>query len=78
MGWCSGTDIFDSVVKELVELHDAQILNNDEFVTVVTSLTEALYDKDWDCEADSDYWSHPLVRQVFKELNPNWTWDDED
>ena len=58
-------------------MHDAKILVDEEFKEIVTILIEALQDHDWDCEQDSDYWDHPLVREAFKKLHPGWDWDDE-
>lgn len=72
MGWCSGTRVFDAVAKALLseneELDKKQVL---KYVIL------ALQDADWDCEQDSDYWDHPLVREVFMELEPEWFEDEE-
>ena len=66
MGWCSGTQIFDDVL-DLVLANDE--VDKKELVKV---LIEALGNQDWDCEGDSKYWEHPLVRDVFKEMYPHW------
>lgn len=66
MGWCSATEIFDNVVGGLIgdtKLSKKQIISN---------LIGALEDGDWDCQADSAYYDHPLVRECFMELHPRW------
>lgn len=70
MGWCSATEIFDKVAS--VILSDEPIDKKRALLTVI----EALQDNDWDCEMDSDYWDHPLVREIFMELEPEWFEDD--
>lgn len=39
---------------------------------VVKHIIRVLQDMDWDCESDSNYWEHPVVREVFREINPEW------
>lgn len=78
MSWCSGTSIFDAVVCDLMDLHDATIITDDEFKKVVETLTIALNEHDWYSECDSDYIDNVLVKEVFKKLNPDWVDDDED
>ena len=64
MGWCSGTDIFDVVVKHVTK----KTLDRE---ALLTELVEVLYDHDWDCECESSYLKNPLVKKVFKKMNPN-------
>lgn len=71
MGWCSGTEIFDTVAGAI--LSDEPI-DKKEILMVVA---EALRSMDWDCESDSEYWDHPVVREIFMELEPEW-FEDED
>lgn len=60
MGWCSGTVIFDTVVEA--------ILNPEvDKKETIKYLINALEDMDWDCQPDSDYWEHPLVKECFIE-----------
>lgn len=66
MGWCSGTDIFDPVVKHCLNSD----MTDEQKKGVIKALIPALWDGDWDCESDSDYWEHPLVQAVWKELDP--------
>ena len=70
MGWCSGTEVFDAVAGALLD--DKPV----DKKTVLKNLIETLQDKDWDCESDSDYWEHPIIREIFIELEPDWF--DED
>lgn len=41
-------------------------------------MIEVMWLHDWDCEPDSDYWEHPLVRECFKGLKPGWFEEDYD
>lgn len=66
MGWCSGTDIFDAVVRVVL---DRERISPEE---IIRELIEALESNDWDCESDSIYWEHPLVQKVFREKYPTW------
>lgn len=70
MGWCSATRIFDSVAGVLLD--DKDIDKKEALETLIA----ALEDGDWDCQGDSDYYDHPLVQEIFKELHPNW-FDEE-
>lgn len=71
MGWCSGTIVFDKVCDLL--LSDEKI-DKKEFLD---SLICELWDLEWDCEQESEYWDHPLVQEVFKERRPEWFEDEE-
>lgn len=66
MGFCSGTDIFDPVAENVLD-SDLSVERQAEIIRV---LIVALYDHDWDCESDSRYYDHPLVRRILRELNP--------
>lgn len=72
MGWCSGTEAFDPVVNKVLQ----QDIEDNQKITIVIALIKALQNMDWDCESDSDYWEHPLVRKAFKKACPNWDWED--
>ena len=72
MGWCSGTDIFDPVVNKVLQ----QDIDDKQKTKIIIALIEALQEHDWDCESDSDYWEHPLVRKAFKKICPDWDWKD--
>ena len=71
MGFCSGTDIFDPVIKVIIESTNADISPTSK-VVVVKSLINALEDHDWDCQDDSTYYNHPIVKQAMRELHPDW------
>ncbi len=64
MGWCSATLIFDSVV--------AGLLGDKDKKEVIKDLIEALENEDWDCQCSSDYFNHPIVKECFIELDPEW------
>lgn len=69
MGWSSGTDIFDAVAFHL--LSDWPI----DRKLVLKDLYETLRDHDWDTTNESQYYRHPLVREIIKEADG---WEDED
>lgn len=73
MGWASGTDIFDSTVKEVLKVD-----NKRQRMRIITALATAMEDHDWDVQCESEYWEHPEVREVFKRLHPNWDFDFEE
>ena len=68
MGWCSGTYTFDVAVGAILE-------PSGDKVSAIKDLIEEWEDMDWDCQVDSHYWEHPIVRRAFKELHPDWEWD---
>ena len=70
MGWCSATEIFDTVASAVLS---DKPLDKKEVLMVVA---EALRDMDWDCEQDSDYWDDTIVREIFMELEPEWFEDE--
>ena len=71
MGWCSATEIFDSVVGAL--LGEGEI----DKETTIKELINALEDGDWDCQQDSQYYKHPLVQKCFKQTSPELFDEDE-
>jgi len=72
MGFCSGTDIFDPIVKHILNGNQSE---DEKFITIKI-LVDALEDHDWDCQSDSMYFSDPIVQKVLKELHPSWNrWD---
>lgn len=73
MGWCGGTDIFDPVVKIVLA---AEMPEETKF-NIIRALTESLGDQDWDCESESAYYEHSLVRRVFVDLYPDWFADED-
>lgn len=70
MGWGSAVGIFDSFVGPL--LGDEPL----DKKALIKNLIEVLEDDDWDTQADSSYYHHPLVQEAFKELHPDWFEDD--
>ena len=71
MGWCSATVIFDSVCDGILAEEEKSKKET------LTELISALEDGDWDCQQDSAYWDHPLVREIMEDLHPDWFEDDE-
>lgn len=70
MGWCSGTILFDQVCDSL--LADKKPTAEE----TIRLLAVAMENMDWDCQSDSAYWEHPVVRRVMKELHPHWELED--
>lgn len=68
MGWCSATDIFDAVAEFVLSTDKPE----QDQVDVLKVLADALEDQDWDCQDDSDYREHPIVKRVMRELHPDW------
>jgi len=60
MGWCSATMIFDDVC-------DAIFNEKSDKEKILDRLIGTLQDMDWDCEMDSAYVDHPVVRKLFIE-----------
>lgn len=61
MGWYRRTVVFDSIVEAIL---DPEIDKKE----TIKYLINVLEDMDWDCQNDSDYWEHPLVKECFIEL----------
>ena len=78
IGWCSATSIFDSVCSSLLNTEwDApgggiRTAPEDVPIMILKNLAIELEDQDWDCQRESDYWKHPIVQKVFKELHLEW------
>lgn len=74
MGWCSATEIFDSVAGFVLKADAPKELKFE----VLKKLADALEDQDWDCQEDSAYYNYPLVESVFRSLHPDWDFGDAD
>ena len=72
MGWCSGTEVFDSFCEGLLDNP-----NPLDKKRLISNMINTLQNMDWDCERDSAYWDHPLVKEVFHEEYPEW-FDEDD
>lgn len=71
MGWCSATRIFDPIVGAL--LNDKPVDKR----ALIKMMASELEDMDWDCQSESEYWEHPMVRSIFREMHPDWFEDDD-
>lgn len=67
MGWASGTDVFDAVAGVVIE--DDTRFNKHN---VLKALIVALEDNDWDTQNESEFYDHPIVRRVMREIHPDW------
>ena len=82
MGWCGGTEIFDTVCDVVLS---GEKVDKKE---LLKALIEVMWEHDWDCEEDSDFIDDKLVRECFVELDSdyedhfeemdNWDTDEED
>jgi hypothetical protein len=70
MGWCSGTEIFDAVVEDLL---NPDLSKED----IIYNLILTLEGRDWDCQMESEYYDHPIVKKLFEEAHPDW-FEEED
>ncbi len=70
MGWCSGTEIFDKVADFV--LHSVFAGNEATRQYTLEVLVSALEDHDWDCQDDSQFIEHPIVKKVMRQLHPDW------
>lgn len=61
MGWSSATEIFDEVAKEVLV---NRAVNKK---VVIKALYKVLRDGDWDTEAESKYYNHPIVQEIIEE-----------
>lgn len=64
MGWSGGTEILDTVVKSLRD--------NDSDIQTIKKLIKVLEDHDWDVHNESEYWDDPQIRNIMRQLNPDW------
>lgn len=90
MGWCSGTELFDTMIEILrsefaqEQAHDMEVKApiTDERVKRLIANTEkvikAFWSHDWDCEGDSAYCTVPFVRQAFLNLGVDLFPPDDD
>ena len=67
MGWCSATMIFDAVCTAMFEKDLDDKAKKDLLIAIINKLQG----EDWDCEMESKYITHPLVRAAFLELEPD-------
>lgn len=74
MGWSSGTELFDVVAKEILDL-TKHLSVRKPTVEVFKKIILAFEEHDWDVQNESKYYSHPIVKQAFIELHPDWDWE---
>lgn len=66
MGFGSGVQIFDDVMKVIFE----NDLPESKEKEIIKGLITALEDHDWDTQRDSEYYDYPQVQEAFMELHP--------
>lgn len=72
MGWASGTAVFDLICDAILQDAPRKLIEEE----MIRALITALESHDWDCQQDSRYWKHPLVRKVMQGLHPEWDWSE--
>lgn len=50
MGWCSGSDIFDTAVNTVEPLVKIGMLPEEEGTKILKAIADTLYSMDWDCD----------------------------
>ena len=68
MGWCSATSIFDAMAKYVIDSPQT----DDQKIAALAKLAQTLESEDWDCQQDSSFYEHPIVKRVFRQLHPDW------
>lgn len=68
MGWCGGTQIFDTLVEALREAK----VSDKQFKIILVDVNEALECQDWDNLCESDYYGDPQIKDIFD------LWEEED
>ena len=73
MGWNGGTEIFDTVVEDLLSLQEDVA----EYcaIQVLANLYNSLIEKDWDNISESEYLNEPIVRQALALAEPDEDWE---
>lgn len=70
MGWSSGGLIFDRMAEFLLQRLTP---SNEKFVkSILRQLITVLEDEDWDGADDTQFMSHPIVREIMREQHPDW------
>jgi len=64
MGWSGGTEIFDCVADELIEVYSSCDIPMYKVMNILSALKCTLEDQDWDTLNESTYWTHPKIGDV--------------
>jgi len=73
MGWASGTEIFDSVCRLVVNNERMHI---EDRRSIITNLIGSLENADWDTQSESRYFHHPIVKTIMINIHPKWDWEE--
>lgn len=69
MGWNGGTEIFDTVVKDLFEGSTKE--------ETIINLLGVLENLDWDNMCESFYYTHPTMKRILASHQPP-LWNDDE
>ena len=74
MGWCSATEIFDTVAEVVLTGGPAgePVSKAEE---ILQRLYTALGRRGWDCQEDSEHSAHPIVRAIFVRDGIDFSWE---
>jgi hypothetical protein len=67
MGWGGGTEIFDQVADDIIDVSwnwTRESKHEDVVIPLLTKLYWVLSDKDWDNECESKYWDDPVIGKI--------------
>ena len=70
MGWCSGTDVFDAIMRHIYNNLWLK-LSGIELINLIAAMIEAFEDHDWDCQSDSGWWDDPMFQEAYKKVHPD-------
>lgn len=73
MGWNGGTDIFDCVVEDLLEVG----VNKEDFDYIVYNLYQQLCRQDWDNLCESKYYRDERVMEALDMMDEYEEWFEE-
>lgn len=73
MGWGGGTDIFDCVVEDLIEVG----VNKEDFDYIVYNLYLQLCNQDWDNLCESKYYMDEQVMEALGMSDKYYEWLSE-
>lgn len=68
MGWCGATTHFDAVADQLLTKRGGikPDATHASAKKALGALWDSLIQGDWDCESESVYYNHPVVREIRK------------
>lgn len=72
MGWASGTDIAEAVIKAVLE----HVPEAETRKKIYRPIVEAMEEADWDTHNEV-YTLDEVFDDLLREMHPDWDWDEE-